>query len=54
MKRRTKSCTEMDVVSPYWRRMLGIGRRPGVTATIKRTMRRRERREGKRELTVEH
>jgi hypothetical protein len=47
MKRRTVKCDEWDVVTG-WRRLLIW--RPGEVATIKRRMRRRERREGRTEL----
>ena len=48
MKRRTKTGAEQDTV--HARHLYVYLGKPGVTAGIKRQMRRRERREGKREL----
>lgn len=50
MKRAVKSGAEHDAVSRVARRVLCYLQRPGVTAGIKRQIRRRERREGKREV----
>lgn len=47
MKRRTKTWAQQDVV--HARHMYVYLGKPGVTAGIKQQMRRRERREGKRE-----
>lgn len=49
MKRRVRSGIEQDVVSRYWRRTYCYLQRAGVAAKIKRQIRRRERRDGKRE-----
>lgn len=49
MKRRTHKWEEGDVVSKYWRRTYCYLKRAGVTSKLKRQMRRRERREGKKE-----
>jgi hypothetical protein len=50
MTRRAITCAEQDVASRYWRRHYCYLQRAGVTSKIKRQMRRRERREGKREI----
>lgn len=51
MKRRTKTGAENDVV--HARHMYVYLGKPGVTAAIKRQMRRRERREGKKAIGLE-
>lgn len=48
MKRKAVKADEQDVVTG-WRRHLCYMQRAGVTAAIKRRMRRRERHNGKRE-----
>lgn len=48
MKRRTKSGAEVDVTT-RWRRMFCYTQRAGVCSGIKRQIRRRERREGRKE-----
>lgn len=52
MKRRAKTFAEQDVVSRYWRRMYCYLSHAGTTSKIKRQMRRRERREGRREVNA--
>lgn len=49
MKRKAMKFDEQDVVTG-WRRHLCYMQRAGVVAKIKRRMRRRERRDGKREI----
>lgn len=46
-KRPTKTALEWDVVDRRWRRLLCITQRAGVTNSVKRQMRRRERHEAK-------
>lgn len=53
MKRKTHKWEEGDVVSRYWRKRYCYLQRAGVTSKIKRQMRRRERREGNVEATVD-
>jgi hypothetical protein len=52
MKRQTKSADEWDIVSG-WRHVLCYTQRAGVTSSIKRRMRRRERHEAKHEILKE-
>lgn len=53
MTRRAITSAERKVVSRYWRRTYCYLQRAGVTDSIKRQMRRRERREGKAETRRE-